>query len=334
VFFRPVDRPDQPAIIAWQVFSCAGESMARSADDDREIPQVSTWDDMFNRAAFSKDIDGSKVQLKGVLAPYRHLSPMQPCGLSNCRTPNANGYLIVAEDGRETNIGADCGKKHFPDFHAQAVVIDRITRERELRARAIEAKSDVARYLSKVETLRTQEQGADWVSRCIRGLKAVMVEVEPQAWHTLKRRAATASADVNEVRRLSKAEAQARQNTVAGLRDRKQAMVEEVRVGRFTGLEVLSPSRDLHSLLVTNIRATLDALAECDPKQDAVKRLRAIMQSYGELDGTVTQVEWAVASGRDFFVDSNLKLIAYLATDMTQRRKLEGLTVQKILTRA
>ena len=304
--------------------------MSRSSDDNREIPKVATWDDMFNRPAFSTDIDGSKVEMKGVLAPYRHLSPMQPCGLSNCRTPNANGYLIRAVDGRETNIGADCGKKHFPDFHAQAVVIDRITAERELRACAFAAKAEVPRFLAKVEELRSQPRGAVWVARCIRALRTAIFQIDPQAWHTLKRRAATASSDVNEVRKLSKAEAQTRQNIVVGMKAKRQSMVEEVRVGRFVGLEVLSPARDLHTLLVGTVRETLDSLETCDPMQDAVKSLRQVMQSFGELDRTLTQVEWSIASGRDFFTNANLKFVAYLASDEQKRRKLSGLSVEQL----
>ena len=35
------------------------------------------------------------------------------CGLNNCRREHRFGYVISAKDGRETNIGHDCGKREF-----------------------------------------------------------------------------------------------------------------------------------------------------------------------------------------------------------------------------
>ena len=81
-----------------------------------EIPTIASWDDIFGRSAYATDVDGVKTNLLAVIAPYRGLHPAKPCGLTNCHTPHNNGYLIVTDDGRETNIGANCGKKHFPEF--------------------------------------------------------------------------------------------------------------------------------------------------------------------------------------------------------------------------
>ena len=35
------------------------------------------------------------------------------CGLNNCHREHRFGYVICAKDGRETNIGHDCGKREF-----------------------------------------------------------------------------------------------------------------------------------------------------------------------------------------------------------------------------
>jgi hypothetical protein len=310
----------------------AVKPMARSYDDDRVIPLVEKWDDMFTRANFSTDIDGSKVLLKKVLAPYRHLSPMQPCGLKNCRTPNANGYLIVAVDGRETNIGADCGRKHFPDFHAQTVHIDRIVRERELRARAVEAKTDVDRVQAEIEDIRKRDRGADWLSRCLRGLKKVLCDIDPQLWVTIKRRGATGQAEVNEVRALSKAEAKARTNVIRGIdKTKKSVAFEEIRVGQFTGLEVLSPGLDLHKILVDNLGAAISRLRGCDPENDPIRVLRLLVQAHGDVGGQLRQAERAIDAGHEFFSESNMKLLPYLSQDARHKSKLQGITVERLL---
>lgn len=309
--------------------------MAKSYDDAREIPKIESWDDIFNRPRYSRDIDGSRDTLKGVLAPFL-LSPLQPCGLKNCRTPNGRGYLVVAADDRETNIGANCGKKHFPDFRAEFVRIDRIVRERDIRIRARAAKADAGRIRAQVDFLRKQPHGADWVDRCIRGLKNSLLSIDARLWPTLRRRATNRIADVNEVRYKTKGEGRSEIRVTGKGETRivRQSAIEETRVGSFTGLMVLTPERDLHELLITRALAIARSLEQCEPDTDGYKPLNKMLQAYGEVDTVLRQAEWAIESGREFFAAQNINLLRYLATDVTMRRKLEALTVEKLLQAA
>jgi hypothetical protein len=304
--------------------------MARSDDDNREIPVIERWEDMWRRPNYSQDIDGSKDALQSVLAPYL-LTPLQPCGLSNCRTPNGRGYLIRATDGRETNIGVNCGKKHFPEQRAEFVRNDRIVRERDLRSRAAAAKEDAQRVIDRVDELRKQPQGADWVCRCIAGLKRTVIKVDPPAWSQLVRRANTGRANVTVARRSGKSTSEIRVDRKGQTRTVRQETYVDVNIGAFTGLGVLSSGRDLRELLIERIDSAARELLECDPDRDGYKPLNQLLQKYGDFDSTFEQAQWAIDAGREFFTPTNLALLPYLASANAERHKLEGLTVDKLL---
>lgn len=306
--------------------------MARTHDDLREIPKIERWEDITGRPNYSLEIDGSKDSLQGVLAPYQ-LAPLKPCGLKNCRTPNGKGYLIRATDGRETNIGANCGKKHFPEHRAEFLRIDRIVREREIRARAAAAKLDAARIRSLVDHLRKQDQGADWVRRCVDGLKKLMIKVDPPAWTDLQRRAATGRIVVNESRRIARPKGgpEIRIDAKGQTRAVMQDQFEDVRIGSFTGLGVFTPGRDLRVLLIERVDHVAKGLQDCDPDRDGYKPLNKLLQGYGEIDTTLQQAEWAISAGREFFTPANLALVHILVGPNVNGRSLKGLTVDELL---
>jgi hypothetical protein len=307
--------------------------MARTYDDRREIPVISRWEDMTERERFCRDIDGRKVELLRVLAPYRNLLPHGPCGLSNCRTPNGSGYLIEAADGRETNIGRDCGKRHFPEFHEQALAVDRIQRERELRERAVAAKQDLPRLRAIVDELRLEERGATWVEHCVRRLRAQLLAVDPVLWSSLQRRAASGAAVVNRVRKLAKRERAPAQEIVTKegktLRVRQDAYAEE-RVGRFEGLEAFLPERDLHELVAKRAVALLDALDRCDAASDRHKDISGLLKELGQFDATIRAIRWSVEAGRLFFKPENLALLPFLTSDEGQQKQLSRIRLENL----
>lgn len=91
-----------------------------------------------------------------------------PCGLKGCRTLHGKGYVVQTLDGIETNIGKDCGKKHFgqdfEDLEGQFTRLVEDTAKRERVQQAIRQKvitiertkkflSECRQWESKVEKL-------------------------------------------------------------------------------------------------------------------------------------------------------------------------------------
>lgn len=292
------------------------------------IPAITCWDDIYNRAKYADDIDSTKTQLLDVIAPYRGLQPARPCGLTNCHTPHNNGYLIVTADGRETNIGDDCGKKHFPEFAAQTRKINRILREQRLRNIVIEAQARIPEVQVEIADLRTGVYGAEWVTRCLANLKRVVAGVDGQLWLDLKRRANNGDATVEEVRQRSKDEIQ--ELVAAGLGRPDELRFETKPVGRIGGLDLLSNRLDLHKNLVKGAEKSVAGIKAFDAKRTGGKTLQAASKQVGDLDAHLVLVREALAAARLFFTDANLALLPYVATDPAKRKHLANLAVSKL----
>jgi len=294
------------------------------------IPVITCWEDIYRRARYADDIDSTKTQLLDVIAPYRGLQPQKPCGLTNCHTPHNNGYLIVTADGRETNIGDDCGKKHFPEFAAQTRKINRILREQRLRNIVIEAQARIPAVQLEIADLRAGDYGAEWTVRCISSLRLAVTAAGAQLWLDLKRRANVGDATVNKVRERSKAEIQ--ELIAANLGRPDELRYESKPVGRISGLELLSNRLDLHTNLVRGAEKAVDDIRAVDAKRTGGKTLQVTSKLVSELDAHLVLVREALAAGRLFFTDANLALLAYIAADAEKRKKLTGLTVSKLAT--
>ena len=104
-------------------------------------------------------------------------------------------------------------------------------------------------------------------------------------------------------------------------------------VGRLNGLEVLSNRLDLNANLVKGAEAAFEAVMSIDSHRAGGKSLQTAAKSAGEIDGSLNLVREAIASGRLFFTDTNLALMAFIVTDGIKRKKISGLSVATLSTK-
>jgi hypothetical protein len=70
--------------------------------------------DFQTRPAFQSDLDHGQRKLLKIIGDYEFNETQKlKCGLKRCRTTHWHGYVVLTDDGIETNIGRDCGKKYF-----------------------------------------------------------------------------------------------------------------------------------------------------------------------------------------------------------------------------
>jgi len=104
-----------------------------------------TLEEVQSYPGYRFDIDPHATDLVGMIGSY-YLNPMVPCGLSSCHTKHMRGYVVVTADGEITNIGNDCGRKHFPEgwaVHRNALESrHRIQRYREVIAACVANKHE------------------------------------------------------------------------------------------------------------------------------------------------------------------------------------------------
>ncbi len=139
-------------------------------NSERGLVQIESWTDIETRPGFVKDLNPADHKLKAIIGRYVFGEKIR-CGLSNCHTPHAKGYIVVTEDGHETNIGKDCGKTYFGvDFEILSNQFDRDLAASENREALATFSFHLDELEARVGTLRTAEHGADWVYKSTRAL--------------------------------------------------------------------------------------------------------------------------------------------------------------------
>src|SRR5581483_5100665 len=96
------------------------------------------------------------------------------CGLSTCHHKHFRGYLVATKDKRVTNIGKDCGFRHFGvDFNTLTAMFDRDMRNKERREVLHAFKNRLEEYAATVERLKTEPKGGTWLNRQMTDLLSV-----------------------------------------------------------------------------------------------------------------------------------------------------------------
>jgi len=79
---------------------------------EKGLFRVQQWDDVCTRPGFTPDLDPVAFPLRAIIGRYVFGEQVR-CGLKHFHTMHNHGYIVVAENGKETNIGKDCGKRYF-----------------------------------------------------------------------------------------------------------------------------------------------------------------------------------------------------------------------------
>jgi len=141
-------------------------------NSERGLVIVENWSDIESRPGFVKNLDPSKHGLKAIIGRYVFRDRIR-CGLSNCHTPHAKGYIVVTVDGGETNIGKDCGRTYFGvDFDVLSKQFDRDLVAAENRETLASFAFGIEELDRHIDELRTASRGADWVYKSTRLLLA------------------------------------------------------------------------------------------------------------------------------------------------------------------
>lgn len=134
------------------------------------LVDIASWEDVLQLPGFRKDVDPAEHQLDAIIGRYL-FSEKVHCGLSSCHQPHGRGYIVVTKAGIATNIGKDCGKKHFGvDFETVSRKFDKDVTEKQNRDRLNSFVFSIDEIEVRLKELRSQTKGADWVYKQTRPL--------------------------------------------------------------------------------------------------------------------------------------------------------------------
>lgn len=290
-------------------------------NSERGLVQIEDWADIETRPGFVKDLNPADHKLKSIIGRYVFSERIR-CGLSNCHTPHAKGYIVVTEDGHETNIGKDCGKSYFGvDFEILSKQFDRDLAASQNREALASFSFHLDELEARVQTLRNAERGADWVYHNTRPLLGAGRGCPAEV---VQRMAAMIKARTSEfmVERRASEEEVAQMEVREGREVRRPQFVSES-IGQVAGIEALYPENDLRELLVMDLETHIREFRDLTIESLTHSELKHWAKWVAGMDATLERANAAVVAGQALLSADNLDpLLRALPTsaDKTQFR--------------
>lgn len=290
---------------------------------EKGLVRIESWDDIESRPGFTPLLDPKTIKLKDVLARYIFTFDI-PCGLSNCRTPHKRGFLVVATDGRETNLGRVCGKREFgADFQSLSKIFVAAERAQRNREFLWEVKNKLPTITAEVAAFKAGDYSAGWVNTRISHLTGKSGSL-PQPIVNAVRQVVRRSDGALMIQRTATKEERetlAAASEVTGL-DRRNRISDfmEVPVGQLDGFAALAPGNGLREILGT-IEPFLSTLTEADIDSLADRQLRELSKMGGELEPNLERLRNVVAAGKRLLVRQNIQQLSQF---LVKREDIKG----------
>lgn len=267
------------------------------------------------------DVDPRTVKLKSIIGSYA-FSTFLHCGLSTCRTPHGRGYLVTTSDGRETNIGKDCGKKYFSvDFETMARAYDREVRAQERREAITAFQHRIPGIEARLAELRSGERGALWVQKNVYQLTNGRDGIPQSVAHVIhglvRRRNGAITVDrpatPDEIERMH-AQGQRAQHGLTYVTDT---------VGQLDGVSALYAENDVRELLLGR-RKSIETIKAADVGKLKNSELRQTLKWIEEIEPLLARSENWIAAGRRLLTRANIQQLVQFAKDEKERRAMRA----------
>lgn len=226
---------------------------------EKELVRIDCWQDILDRPDYLANVDPSAIQLESIVGSYVFSEPVA-CGLSTCHQPHNRGYLVSTKGNVVTNIGNVCGKKHFSvDFQTLRNKFERDVRVKAQRESLRTFTSRIPEYEDKIASLRSGENGADWVNRLTNKLKTPNFGVPETVRRELQRMLRAGTNEISIQREATGNEIDA-QEALHGRRVERPFYVKE-RIGTLSGITALREENNLRSILVEDVQSGIERIA-------------------------------------------------------------------------
>lgn len=295
-------------------------------NSDKGLVRIECWEDVETRPGFTKDIDPRTIKLKAILGSYA-FSDHIPCGLSSCHQPHGHGYLVVTHDGRETNIGKDCGKKYFAvDFVTMQKMFDRELKASLNREYLWSIRNRLPSIRIELDGLKQGPYGASWMHSQIVQLLGQSGSL-PRSITNAVKEAIRSNGALKIQRALTKEERKIRDVAadVTGLEHRrtKTEQFTTEKIGQIDGYASLLNENSLRGILVGKLEPFIAALGAADLDSLPRKELNALYRAGSDFDVLLQRLKNAIADGTRLLQKNNIAQLLAFATNNGDRRAVQ-----------
>jgi hypothetical protein len=272
---------------------------------NKGLIKVENWADIEERVGFLKDLNPADHELDSIIGRYVFADKIR-CGLSTCHKPHAKGYIVATKSGRETNIGKDCGKTYFGvDFEILTKQFDRDITESDNRDLLWNFRFQLHELESKIEALRREKRGADWVYKHSQSL----INLSPRCPAEVVRRV---SAMVKTKSNLLSVQREATKQEIENLEVIQKKKLErpyyiDEPIAEIAGIEVLYPENDLRKLLVLELEENIKVFKAKDVDSMTFDQLAYWKKWATSVERTLDVAGAAVAAGQRLLTPANMR---------------------------
>lgn len=286
---------------------------------EKGIVRIQTWAEIEERPGFQKKIDPKPSKLKAILGSYEFKDEVH-CGLP-CNQPHLKGYLVVTEEGAETNIGKDCGASYFSvNFEEMRVKFEKDMKLKERQETVRQFKARLPEFAAKVQALK--EGGATRCYRLSRPLVEPHKGVPSRIVSSLSDMIRTGSSDVVVERTATDAEHEVLESQAGRRLPRPQTTRD--RVGIVLGLGFFAPDLDLRRIIVEGIEPMLSKIEGIDETTARDRELGDWAKWIGGSDSELERIERAVSLGTSLLRQSNLVVLRQLLRTRDERAEFSA----------
>lgn len=292
-----------------------------------DVPTISDAEEIIGRPQYRASLyfhpKHNGRHFGSIVAPY-HLSGAKiKCGISDCGSPHWHGYIITTSDGLETNIGKDCGAKHFKaDFASEKRRHDELYERRLKIGKILALKAEASSILEDLESLQNEYNFLKSLRYKLRG--ALSAPESQKISYKLK------TGDQNLYRYEAKTQQEREAFLAANPSSRKSGAIppNEIKIGEIAGFPFLGATHKDEE--VFNYIQPLRNLEQASEQQIMAWRKGEINKTHTWF-GSAKKMEVVrslIEHGNQFFTESNLKGLAHigiseesLATAITEVRR-------------
>lgn len=244
------------------------------------------------------------------------------CGLSNCHTQHAKGYIVATKDGRVTNIGKDCGRKYFGvDFDKLSAQFDRDLTEKKHREQLWAFKSKLEKLKHKISEIRDGSTGAKWVYTMLEKLfkpEYVPEEIGSQINSMVK----TGETRLYTVRQVTTQEVE---NLNAALNKEKFSHPHYIRepLAEISGLDALLPENNLRELMIIELDEKIKVFESTNIDSMNLKTLGEWVRWIDQVPVTLKRAMRSLKNGQLFLTQQNLTPFSKLLLKGSQKSSFQ-----------
>lgn len=278
---------------------------------DKQLVRVTSLEDIHERPGFTSSLDPARHELKAILGRYA-FRDMVRCGLSNCHTPHGRGYIVATTDGLETNIGKDCGRKHFGvDFEAMSRKFDRDITEKENREALWSFFYRLPEVTQRITSVRKDGYGADWVYRMSQPLIELNKGCPRSVVRCIGDMIKTGNNTAYLMREATEEEFVLMEARSGRSLERPQYVQDEL--GYLSGLEALSPENNLRDILALDLTQKLAEFEQLDIDILSYNQLVNWVKYVNEVEPKIDKAIAIVEAGRRLLSAGNLACLRAVA---------------------